>query len=460
MKQKAKVYPNPSNPTAHGRLITPSRQEEATALMDGYRKNGVESNRQMISERYDQSKSSSTHGQPKDGEEERGDGKQMPTAVKSAATPASKLDSRRGDMWHMFANEIAKDISGQLDRLIESMHTDPKLGDVEKSALVADVEKFRKASQAYRYKKFYQPAKEMRSEYQGLTIVQSYQCQIAETDWGVEFHEAFILGRLNPALEKELKKRTSDVLAAKNKVLEVHDSDDESSGGGSEMSIDMTTAFTVLNPEGVLSNVETLVDECIANLEGNWAQTLCYWLAALFHYLAFNNGVRPDSTAKPADSNGSVATKLVSIEVGDGGTIEHPVSGRTARNGHQKRNQCSRVALERLFPGVDKPIFLLDKKRVDLTSDTPLVSAPSTARPSLAGWVFLVLAGACQIGTAWAGLRLNSFTQNLVFEIRLRSPTPHTIRPPPPRLLGLRLRRTSHRVVEMACSASTPGTCK
>jgi hypothetical protein len=112
------------------------------------------------------------------------------------------------------------------------------------------------------------------------------------------------------------------VLAAKNKVLEVHDSDDESSGGGSEVPIDMTTAFTVLNPIEVLSNVETLVDECIANLEGDWAQTMCYLLAALFHYLAFNNGVRPDSIAKPVDSNGSVATKLVSIEVGDGGTIE------------------------------------------------------------------------------------------------------------------------------------------
>ena len=165
MKQKAKVYPNPSNPTAHKRLITPSRQEEATALMDGYRKDGVEwleeSNRQMINKRYDQSKSSSTHEQPKDGEEEGGDGEQMPTAVKSTATPAAKLDSRRGDMWYMFANEIAKDILGQLDRLIESMHTDPQLGDGEKSALVADVEKFRKASQAYRYKKFYQPAKEM-----------------------------------------------------------------------------------------------------------------------------------------------------------------------------------------------------------------------------------------------------------------------------------------------------------
>jgi len=146
------VYPNPSNPTAHGRLITPSRQAEATALMDGYRKNGIEwleeSNRQMVNKRYDQSKSSSTHEQPKDGEEEGGDGEQMPTAVKSAATPAAKLDSRRGDMWYMFANEIANDISGQLERLIESMHTDPQLGDVEKSALVADVEKFRKASQA------------------------------------------------------------------------------------------------------------------------------------------------------------------------------------------------------------------------------------------------------------------------------------------------------------------------
>ena len=135
----------------------------------------------------------------------------------------------------------------------------------------------------------------MRSEYQCLTLVQSYQCQIAETEWGVEFHKAFILGRLNPALEKQLKKRTCDVLAAKNKVLEVHDSDDESSGGGSEMPIDMTTAFTVLNPIEVLSNVETFVDECIANLEGNWAQTMCYPLAALIHCLAFDNGVRPDS---------------------------------------------------------------------------------------------------------------------------------------------------------------------
>ena len=175
MKQKAKVYPNPSNPTAHGRLITPCRQEEAAALMDGYREKGVEwiveSNRQMISERYDQSKSSSTHEQPKDGEEEGGDGEQVPTAVKSAATAAAKLDSRRGGMWHLFANEIAKDISEQLDRLIESMHTDPQLKDAEKSALVADVEKFRKASQAYRYKKIYLPAKEMRSEYPGLTVV-------------------------------------------------------------------------------------------------------------------------------------------------------------------------------------------------------------------------------------------------------------------------------------------------
>jgi hypothetical protein len=180
------------------------------------------SNKQMISDCYDRSESRNAHAQPKDGEDEEGDGEQMPTAVKSAATPAAKLDSRRGGMWYMFANEIANDISGQLDRLIESMHSGPQLGDVEKSALVADVENFRKASQAYRYTKFYQPAKEMRSEYQCLTLVQSYQCQIAETDWGVEFHKSFILGRLNPALEKELKKRTSDVLAAKNKAIEVH----------------------------------------------------------------------------------------------------------------------------------------------------------------------------------------------------------------------------------------------
>ena len=90
--------------------------------MDGYRKNGVEwleeSNRQMISERYDQSKSNSTIEQPKDGEEEGGDDEQMPTAVKSAAIAASKLYSQLGDMWYMFANEIAKDISGQLDRLL------------------------------------------------------------------------------------------------------------------------------------------------------------------------------------------------------------------------------------------------------------------------------------------------------------------------------------------------------
>ena len=130
------------------------------------------------------------------------------------------------------------------------------------------------------------------------------------------------MGRLNPALEKELKKRSSDVLAAKSKVLEVHASDDESSGGGSEVSIVMTTAFTVLNPIEVLKNVEALVDGCIANLEGNWAQAMRFPLAALFHCLAFNNGVRPGSIAKPVDSNGSVATKLVSIEVGDGGTIE------------------------------------------------------------------------------------------------------------------------------------------
>ena len=42
MKQKAPVYPNPSNPTAHGRRITLRLQGDAAALMDGYRKNGVE----------------------------------------------------------------------------------------------------------------------------------------------------------------------------------------------------------------------------------------------------------------------------------------------------------------------------------------------------------------------------------------------------------------------------------
>ena len=95
------------------------------------------------------------------------------------------------------------------------------------------------------------------------------------------------------------------MLAAKNTALEVHDSDDESNDGASAIPIDMTTAFTVLNPIEVLSNAEALVDECIANLEGDWAQTMCYPLAVLFHCLAFNNGVRPDSTAKPVASNGT-----------------------------------------------------------------------------------------------------------------------------------------------------------
>ena len=47
----------------------------------------------------------------------------------------------------------------------------------------------------------------------------------------------------------------------------------------------------------------------------------------------------------------------------------------------------------------------LNRKSARIIVNTP----PSTACPSLAGWDFLVLAGACQIGTAWAGLRLNLF---------------------------------------------------
>ena len=184
-KQKAKEYPNPSNSTAHGRRITPRRQEEATALMDGFRKNGlgwlVESNKEMASDRYGQPESRNTHAQPKHGEEEEGG--QVATVLKSASTAAAKLDLRCGGMWYMFANEIAKDLPSQLDRLIGSIDANPELGDIEKSALVADVEKFRKASQANRYKTKYLPTKEIRSEYPGPTIVQHYQCQIAETEW-------------------------------------------------------------------------------------------------------------------------------------------------------------------------------------------------------------------------------------------------------------------------------------
>ena len=36
-------------------------------------------------------------------------------------------------------------------------------------------------------------------------------------------------------------------------------------------------------------------------------------------------------------------------------------------------------------------------------------AAPSTCDCSMAGCFFLILAGACKFGTAWAGLRLNSF---------------------------------------------------
>ena len=185
MKQKAEVYPNLSNPTAHGRRITQRRQEKATALMVGVRKNGVEwlmeSLKKMIRDCYDRSESRNTYAQPKDGEEEEGE--QMATVLKSASTAAAKLDFRRGDMWSMLANEIAKDLPSQLDRLIGSIDANPELGDIEKSALVADAEKFRKASQANRYKTKYLPTKEIRSEYPGPTIVQHYQCQIAETEW-------------------------------------------------------------------------------------------------------------------------------------------------------------------------------------------------------------------------------------------------------------------------------------
>ena len=50
---------------------------------------------------------------------------------------------------------------------------------------------------------------------------------------------------------------------------------------------------------------------------------------------------------------------------------QHLKSGRTAINGPKKRNKRARIALERLWPGVDKPGFCIRGERVYLTSDTP-----------------------------------------------------------------------------------------
>ena len=73
--------------------------------MGGYRENGVEwlveSNKKMISDRYGRSESRNTHAQPKGGEEEKGDGGQVATVLKSASTAAAaKADSRRGSIWY------------------------------------------------------------------------------------------------------------------------------------------------------------------------------------------------------------------------------------------------------------------------------------------------------------------------------------------------------------------------
>ena len=49
---------------------------------------------------------------------------------------------------------------------------------------------------------------------------------------------------------------------------------------------------------------------------------------------------------------------------------------------------------------------------------------PANPRWAVAGCFFSVLAGACQFGTAWAGLRLNSFIQHAMASCSVRSLRP------------------------------------
>ena len=61
------------------------------------------------------------------------------------------------------------------------------------------------------------------------------------------------------------------------------------------------------------------------------------------------------------------------------------------------------------YPVIKRCLLYVSDLNLSRVPGSGARAAPSTCDSSMAGCCFSVLAGACQFGTAWAGLRLNSF---------------------------------------------------